>query len=175
MIEHMALLQPHCMNSKKPHQDSTSRKIRTDHGSISQNVGSRMSRGYSTSMSSYSTALGMIFILKTLKSEEVSDDRPPTSESRTVEETALIFMPWFYSRCIHAHYRKAFGSIQASFRTYPVISDSHPIWKMCETGNLRGLQAFFSDRSVSPFSINSKGMTLLHVSSTDSRINANGY
>jgi hypothetical protein len=142
------------VKADRPNRSLNTHKRLMCHDALSKDVRSGKSRPRPMSISCYSTALGVIFIRKKL-----------LSEGDTFKEIVLIFMPWFYSQCIRAHYSRAFGSIQASFRTYPLIPNSHPIWKMCETGNLRGLQAFFGDQALSPFSVNSKGMTLLHVSS----------
>ncbi|KAH8745426.1 hypothetical protein F5882DRAFT_387549 [Hyaloscypha sp. PMI_1271] len=128
-IEHR-ILQSHWVKADSPNRSLNTHKRLTCHDALSKDVRSRKSRPRPMSISCYSTALGVIFIRKKLLSEGDTLDRPPTSGSRTFKEIVLIFMPWFYSQCIRAHYSRAFGSIQASFRTYPLIANSHPIWKM---------------------------------------------
>ena len=158
------VLQPHRIKINRLSRDPPVRTRTTVQHALPKSVHYKRSVTPMISMSSCSTALGTIFIRKILVSEEATVGLPHTSGAWTFEEIFWIFIPWFCSHYIRAHYSKASGLIQASFRIYPLISSSHPIWKMCETGNLLCLQAFFDDRTLSPFGVNSKGMTLLHVS-----------
>lgn len=73
-------------------------------------------------------------------------------------------MPSFLSRCVEIQYSSSLGVVAGAMRTYPVIPGDHPAWKMCETGNVLGLQTSFSAGSLSPYSVDDIGDSLLHVS-----------
>jgi hypothetical protein len=81
-------------------------------------------------------------------------------------ETTWTFIPSFLSLCIEVQYTDTCGSIQRSFRTYPLIRDDHPIWYMgwMQPPSTPDFQALLTSGTVSPFSVNSTGSTLLHVS-----------
>jgi hypothetical protein len=111
--------------------------------------------------------LGTIYTRKSSQSIDYSTKKLPSHGGLHVKnKTTWTFLPSFLSLCIEVQYIDTCGSIQRSLRTYPLIPDDHPIWWM---GWLRELpisdfQALLTSHTVSPFSVNSRGSTLLHVS-----------
>lgn len=82
-----------------------------------------------------------------------------------VSETAWMFRPSYISYALQLRYSRSFGCISRSLRLYPVLSDHDPVFKMCQEGDLVGLQTALSRKGQSPFVIgDSSGATLLHVS-----------
>jgi hypothetical protein len=84
-------------------------------------------------------------------------------KSYTRDESTWIFMPSFFSCCIDFRYLNSCGYIQRSLRTYPVVRNDHPVWEMCWSGDVIGIQKLFTERQLSPFSVDPWGNTLLHV------------
>jgi hypothetical protein len=123
---------------------------------------SRLSKSQSAMLRSYKTPIGTFCLRQTSEAQHSENSSHEGFLSR--EENSLTFIPPFLSRCIEFKYLKTHGFISGSFRITPVISYDHPAFKMCETGDIHGLQACFSNGSVSPFSINPHGRTFLHVS-----------
>jgi hypothetical protein len=91
------------------------------------------------------------------------NQREQNVEAYNRSETAWVFLPSFFSRCVELKYVSILGSVQRSLRIYPLLPNSHPIWDMCRCGNLKGVQTLLSERQVSPFSVDSGGRTLLYV------------
>ena len=81
-----------------------------------------------------------------------------------VSETVWAFTPSFISYTLQLLYARSFGQVSRSLNIYPVLSESDPIFSMCEDGDLLGLQTALSRQHVSPFVTNYYGWTLLHVS-----------
>lgn len=92
--------------------------------------------------------------------------RRPSDESSFQDSRRVLvgFMPSFFSRCIEIQYSNSYGVIDGAIRTYPLLSDDHPALTMCTTGDIVGLQACFNTRSLSPYSVDKFGRSLLHVS-----------
>jgi hypothetical protein len=111
----------------------------------------------------YCGLLGKALIKRISQSTKFGYDGKSSIESGRDCERTWVFMPSFLSTCVEFQYISAFGSIQRSLRTYPLLRYDHPIWDMCEDGNLKGMQAILSEGQVSPFSVDSAGWTLLHV------------
>jgi len=81
-----------------------------------------------------------------------------------VEVTTLRIALSFMNRRFHLSQEVTFGTISRALRTYPVVSRDAPVFKMCRSGDLKGLQAAFSDGNTSPLVLDTNGWTLLHVS-----------
>lgn len=127
-------------------------------------AGMPISGRQSPSLVIYKNILGSVYIQRASQSIVFQDNRNQSSEEaykRT--ECTWTFVPSLLSRCIELRFVNLLGSIQSSLRTYPTISDDHPVWDMCETNDVEGMQRLFSNRQVSPFSVNPYGRTLLHV------------
>ena len=88
-----------------------------------------------------------------------------------VSETVWTFKPSFISYTLQLLYARSFGYVSRSLNIYPVLSESDPIFRMCEDGDLLGLQTALSRQGVSPFVVDHEfGCTLLHVSTGDLRL-----
>ena len=125
---------------------------------------SRLGKTISTVVYSYRTPLGTLYAKRNSKGVQAHDDeKSPHEVFMSEDEYSLTFTPSFLSRCIEFKYLSSLGYISGSFRVAPVIPRNHPVWKMCEEGDIQGLQTCFGDRTVSPFSIDQSGGTLLHV------------
>ena len=82
-----------------------------------------------------------------------------------VNKTVWTFRPSFISYTLQLHYARSFRHISRSLNIYPVLSQSDPIFSMCEQGDLLGLQTALTRQCVSPFVTDyESGWTLLHVS-----------
>ena len=103
------------------------------------------------------------FVKKRLHTMQRSNQRGQNVESYNRSETTWIFLPSFFSSCVELKYMSILGSVNRSLRTYPLLPHSHPVWNICYNGNLKDLQALLSERQVSPFSVDIRGSSLLHV------------
>jgi hypothetical protein len=127
-------------------------------------VGMPISGRQSLSLVIYKNILGSVYIRRASQSIVFQDDRNQSSgDAYKRTEYTWKFIPSIFSRCIELRFVNLLGSLQSSLRTYPVIRDDHPIWKMCKTNDVEGMQRLFSNRQVSPFSVDPRGRTLLHV------------
>jgi len=50
-----------------------------------------------------------------------------------------------------------------SFTVYRIVSYHEPVWKLCQRGDISGLQQLFSEGVCSPFVTMEDGWTLIHV------------
>ncbi|KUJ15369.1 uncharacterized protein LY89DRAFT_111170 [Mollisia scopiformis] len=135
----------HRMSTKKPYQ----------------RIQSTSYHRQSTSRLVYKGVLGTIAAKVSSESEENLEAEHST-KAYTREERSWFIIPSFFSRCVQIQYSSAFGSAERVLRTYPIIRDDHPVWKMCSQNDTIGLQQLFSDREISPYSVDSHGATLLH-------------
>lgn len=110
------------------------------------------------------TPLGMLIVRRQSSTVSLDGDGESSTNPHTQDETTWTFIPSFFSRCIDFRYSRVWGDIQGALRTYPVIQYHHSVWSMCYNGDVRGLQKLFSERQISPFSVNPWGGTLLQVS-----------
>jgi hypothetical protein len=81
------------------------------------------------------------------------------------DEWSWVFIPSFLSRCVQVQCASSLGSVERTLRTYPILPDDHPAWRMCTKGEVTSIQKLFSTREISPYAINKTGHTLLHVGS----------
>jgi hypothetical protein len=148
-------------------QGSCSRSCReaiADNGVCAKNRGKTRSRASNRQFSSFQTPLGRVVIRKQSSTATFENAEGRLSmKPYTQDESTWIFMPSFFSRCIDFRYLNSCGYIQRSLRTYPVVRSDHPVWKMCWNGDVIGIQKLFSERQLSPFSVDAWGNTLLHV------------
>jgi len=129
-----------------------------------KNRGKIRSRAPNRQSSWFQTPLGRVVIRKESSTVTFeSAERGLSMKSYTRDESTWIFMPSFFSRCIDFRYLNSCGYIQRSLRTYPVVRNDHPVWDMCRSGDVIGIQKLFSERQLSPFSVDSRGTTLLDV------------
>lgn len=78
-------------------------------------------------------------------------------------------MPIFSRKALELRFRSSFGQISRTLSTYPILESTAPIFHICRMGDLKGLQVALSTRSISPFVLDEKGQSLLHVSSLPSQ------
>jgi hypothetical protein len=137
-------------------------------------AGFKLSKRQSITFSSFSGPFGELRIRRkisdsTFGGEEESS--PMTAYAKN--ETTWTFIPSFLSYAFDFRYLNTCGHVERSLRTYPVLPDNHPVWGMCRSGDLKGIQKLLSDRQISPFCVNnSNGRTLLWVRSPQAFIKA---
>lgn len=89
-------------------------------------------------------------------------------DRRFITEARIVaFSPSFLNRRFELCFENGLGRISRSLRTYPVMNEGAAIFKMCHSGNVSGLQDAFSSGVLSPFVLDNRGRTLLHVSAPD--------
>lgn len=119
----------------------------------------------STTTYTYRNIFGRVSTRKISQSVDSINGKPPPQKGCNIKDkTTWTFVPSFLSLCLEIQYINICGSIQRSYRTYPQIRDHHPIWDMIWHSPVSDIQALFTSRTVSPFSVDSAGSTLLHVS-----------
>ncbi len=79
------------------------------------------------------------------------------------EESIIVFRPSFLKKQYVWHSIDRGGHISKSLSTDCVVSFKAPVFDMCRSGDIRGLQDAFSNGSVSIDVVNQYGMGLLHV------------
>ncbi len=81
-----------------------------------------------------------------------------------MEEDSFMVSPAFMGRVFELRFCNSFGRIARSLNIYPVMMEDDLIFKMCQRGDMDGMQVAFSGGSSSPFVLDNYGRTLLHVS-----------
>lgn len=102
-----------------------------------------------------------------IQSKSNSLNRSNTRKSgikTTSNETIITMTPIFLRKTLELRFQNSFGRISRTLSTYPVLEDTAPIFEMCSTGDLQGLQVALSSGAVSPFVVDEHGCSLLHVS-----------
>lgn len=137
-------------------------------------AGFKLSKRQSIAFSSFSGPFGKLHIRRKISDSTFGDEKEPSPMTAYAKnETTWTFMPSFLSYSFNFRYLSSCGHIERSLRTYPVLPNNHPVWKMCRRGNLKGIQKLLSDRQISPFCVNiSDGRTLLWVRSPQAFIKA---
>ena len=101
-----------------------------------------------------------------VKSTSLNTSKSRRTGNRAVlEETAIKIRPPFLRKTLELRLLSSLGHISRTLRTYPILDFSAPIFKICATGHLRGLQATLSSGTISPFVTDEMGRSLLHVRS----------
>ena len=161
----MTLLCQEIVTSSTSSQYCGRTKLGTNARVSRQTPSSRLSKVQSAVVRRYRTPFGTIYLR--LQSKRGQAKRVDASSCKAVlseDEHSLTFVPSFLSHCVQFQYLNSLGFISGSFRITPVIPRDHPAFHMCETGDIHGLQTYFSSGGLSPFSVDSNGITLLHVS-----------
>lgn len=102
-----------------------------------------------------------------IQSKSNSLNRSNTRKSgikTTSNETIITMTPIFLRKTLELRFQNSFGRISRTLSTYPVLEETAPIFEMCFTGDLQGLQVALSSGAVSPFVVDGWGQSLLHVS-----------
>ena len=79
-------------------------------------------------------------------------------------ERIIIFRPSFWKAQLELHFANTCGRISRTLSTDCVIGLKAQVFKMCRSGDLRGMQDAFYSGSVSLNVVDPLGMGLLHVS-----------
>jgi len=161
--QELVLLRHGLMDKPKNSRNNTQIAKRGCANNLRKPTRPAMSREQSMA-SRYTSVFGRLVIRKVTQSTSFTDNEQRSeSESYSTSATGWIFTPSFLSQCFEYQAFNACGAIQRAIRIYPVIPFNHPIWKMCLSGNLKGIQTMLSTRQVSLFSVDLNGYTLLHV------------
>jgi hypothetical protein len=128
---------------------------------------SRILKKQSTISQGYSGLLGKLLIRTVSESTSFINSDVESTETRSTRTCSWAFMPSFFSRYIEYQSFNTCGFVQRALRIYPLIPNNHPIWHMCRMGDLKGIQGLLCTRKVSPFSVDIRGTSLLHVSHSD--------
>lgn len=100
------------------------------------------------------------------KSTSLSPSKKRTLESSaSSEEKTIRITPLFLRKTLELQFLNSFGRISRTLTTYPILESGAPIFRLCEQGDIDGLQVALSSSTVSPFVLDERGWTLLHVSS----------
>jgi hypothetical protein len=141
--------------------------------SRNRTAGFKLSKRQSIAFSSFSGPFGKLRIRRKISDSTFGDEEEPSPMTAYAKnETTWTFMPSFLSYAFDFRYLNTCGHIERSLRTYPVISNCHPVWDMCRDGDLKGIQKLLSNRQISPFCVNSYGTTLLEVRSSQAFVKA---
>jgi hypothetical protein len=125
----------------------------------------RVSRKQSIVFRNYTALFGKLLVRSVSQSATFFSSRSQsTPEIYSTNVTSWSFLPSFLSYGFEYQSFSRPGSIQRSLRIYPLIPKLHPVWKMCNSGNLEGIETLLTTGEVSPFSVDEVGNTLLHVS-----------
>jgi N-terminal domain on NACHT_NTPase and P-loop NTPases len=111
----------------------------------------------------YRGFLGSITARIRSQSEDLAEGEQ-AKESYTQDEWSWVFIPSFLSSCLQVRCMSSFGSVERALRTYPILPDDHPAWRLCKDGEVTSMQKLFSTLEVSPYSVSRTGSTFLHVS-----------
>ena len=111
----------------------------------------------------YSGFFGRIDVQSKSTSFNRSDTDRRDNKAMSTQDIIRI-TPILLRKTFELRFGNSFGHISRTLNTYPILDDDAPIFRTCEKGDLQGLQALLSSRTVSPFVVNESGDSLLHVS-----------
>lgn len=125
----------------------------------------KLSVKHSMSFQSYVGLFGKLLVRRTWQPASFTEDElQPKSETYSTTSSSWAFFASFLSLVVEYQSLRACGLVQRALRIYPLIPSDHPVWRMCWLGDLRGIQTMISAQQVSPFGVDVRGQTLLHVS-----------
>ena len=102
-----------------------------------------------------------------VQSKSRSLNRPNTRkpESKVVTNEKIITVtPFLFRKTFELRVSNSFRGISRSLSSYPVLEGRAPIFDICRSGDLQGLQVALSSGDISPFVLNKAGLSLVHVS-----------
>jgi hypothetical protein len=154
---------------RNPSKNITTAGCSADAGASIQNsrppAGSTFSKRRSMTVSTFSGPLGRLIVKREFQNSNFGNEEESTSINTHHSESSMwIFMPSFLSYAFDYRYLNTCGFVERALRTYPILPREHPVWGMCHWGDLTGIQKLLGKREISPFSVNERGNTLLHVS-----------
>jgi hypothetical protein len=126
----------------------------------------QISRRQTRTTSTYQTIFGTFYYRQQSALFNITREQNQMAAKALVQtESSFGFIPKFQASCVEFYRRNMCGSVSSCIRTYQAVDPSHPVFQMCSKGDIIGLQACFSDHSVSPFiKKGNSGRSLLHVS-----------
>ena len=84
---------------------------------------------------------------------------------RVISEEKIVRIRTAYlHKTIELRFLNSFGQISRTLSICPVLDYDAPIFKLCMNGDLQGLKVALSSGTISPFVLNRKNWSLLHVS-----------
>lgn len=95
---------------------------------------------------------------KTRQSRRKLDDQDRVHVKEHILCISSTMLGYYISLC----FKNAFSSISHSLQVDPIADSNAPIFKLCEAGDITGVQDMFARQLVSPFVRNPNGLTLLH-------------
>lgn len=113
---------------------------------------------------SYRNLLGCVTISVSRKQLLRGPNAQRTGKRTLVEIKTFTITPSFMKSLLYVRFVTTCGSISRALTIYPIVDDDAPVFGMCRSGDLQGLQAAFSDGTMSPLVVDADGWTLLHVS-----------
>lgn len=116
-----------------------------------------------TSLVWYNGILGSVKVQSKSRSLNGPNSRKPKSKVVT-DEQIITVTPILFRKTFELRVLNSFGGISRSLSTYPVLSSKAPIFGICRSGDLQGLQVALSSGDLSPFVLDESGWSLLHVS-----------
>ena len=111
----------------------------------------------------YNGILGSVTFRKKTKYSRRSRDQMQQTDL-VLEEDLIMITSSFFRRSFELRISNSFGWASRSLKMYPVMMEDAPVFRMCQKGDIEGLQVAFSRRDLSPFVLDNHGRTLLHVS-----------
>jgi len=115
----------------------------------------------------FSAMLGDMSILQKSKLSQEATKRRTLKRGILVEERIVSIMPSFLGSMFEFRVKYSCGTISSTLSTHTVVDDMSDVLIMCQTGDVKGLQAAFDNREVSPYVVDQDGSTLLHVRTSD--------
>ena len=86
------------------------------------------------------------------------------TNGRTIStQKVLTVTSQFLRRAVELYFGTSFTSVPRALRVYQMVNRGAPIFQMCGNGDLEGIQDEFANGTFSPFVVNERGWTLLHV------------
>ena len=153
-------------DDKTPATQRASQRGKDEEPGVSSSQSPRQSRTITTEriLCWYTGILGNIS-LRT-KSKVVGDTLSVHSVDRgsVCEERIIIFRPSFIKNQYELQSIDRCGKISRALSTDCVVDFKAPVFDMCRSGDIRGLEDAFTNRNVYLNVVNPLGMGLLHVS-----------
>ncbi|KAL9024162.1 MAG: hypothetical protein Q9196_006721, partial [Gyalolechia fulgens] len=106
----------------------------------------------------YSGVFGDVNVQKSTKFTSRSRNSSILRREAIRESKAIMVTPAFFKTALELRVTSSLGRVSRTINLYPMLDCSDPIFKICKTGDLQGLQVALSSGSVSPFVVNKYGV-----------------
>ena len=111
----------------------------------------------------YSGVFGDVNVQKSTKFTSRSRNSSILRRKAIRESKAIMVTPAFFKTALELRVTSSLGRVSRTINLYPMLDRNDPIFEICRTGDLQGLQVALSSGSISPFVVDNYGQTLLHV------------